>query len=214
MFRGMNGWSWRLGRFFGIDTRVHATFLLLIGWAAFTAIEQGGTLFAAALSVLFLFAVFGSVLLHELGHALTARLYGIETRRITLSPLGGLAQLEGGALSPKAELWVALAGPLTSFALAGLFFTLAAVTGSFSPTSFVGGLGFDLKWDMGWMHDSLRYLERDPLHRAYHHNEITFRALYAFDGKRRFSLPMIDSPTGQAVLGNRRKQDLEKAGRS
>jgi Zn-dependent protease len=142
MFRGMNGWSWRLGRFFGIDTRVHATFLLLVGWAAFSAIEQGGTLLAAALSVLFLLAVFGSVLLHELGHALTARLYGIETRRITLSPLGGLAQLEGGALSPRAELWVALAGPLTSFALAGVFFTLAAVTGSFSPTSFVGGLGW------------------------------------------------------------------------
>ncbi|MEZ4380787.1 MAG: site-2 protease family protein [Nannocystaceae bacterium] len=138
----MNGWSWRLGRFFGIDTEVHATFLLLIGWAAFSAIDQGGTLFAAALSVLFLLAVFGSVLLHELGHALTARLYGIETRRITLSPLGGIAQLDSGALSPRAELWVALAGPLTSFALAGLFFTIAAVTGSFSPTTFVGGLAW------------------------------------------------------------------------
>lgn len=47
------------------------------------------------------------------------------------------------------------------------------------PTS-MGGLGFDMKWDLGWMHDSLRYLERDPIHRRFHHNEITFRAHYAF----------------------------------
>jgi 1,4-alpha-glucan branching enzyme len=47
------------------------------------------------------------------------------------------------------------------------------------PTD-VGGLGFGLKWDMGWMHDSLRYLSRDPIHRAHHHNELTFRAVYAF----------------------------------
>ncbi len=43
-----------------------------------------------------------------------------------------------------------------------------------------GGLGFDLKWDMGWMHDSLSYLARDPVHRRHHHNELTFRGLYAF----------------------------------
>ncbi len=48
-----------------------------------------------------------------------------------------------------------------------------------SPT-YVGGLGFDFKWDMGWMHDTLKYLERDPVHRQHHHNEITFRAVYAF----------------------------------
>ncbi len=48
-----------------------------------------------------------------------------------------------------------------------------------SPT-YVGGLGFDFKWDMGWMHDTLEYLKRDPVHRQHHHNEITFRAVYAF----------------------------------
>jgi 1,4-alpha-glucan branching enzyme len=42
-----------------------------------------------------------------------------------------------------------------------------------------GGLGFDFKWDMGWMHDTLTYLGRDPIHRRYHHHEVTFRALYA-----------------------------------
>ena len=43
-----------------------------------------------------------------------------------------------------------------------------------------GGLGFGLKWDMGWMHDTLTYMQRDPVHRTHHHNEITFRAMYAF----------------------------------
>jgi 1,4-alpha-glucan branching enzyme len=45
---------------------------------------------------------------------------------------------------------------------------------------YVGGLGFGLKWDMGWMNDTLRYLARDPIHRRFHHNELTFRALYAY----------------------------------
>ena len=57
-----------------------------------------------------------------------------------------------------------------------------------SRPTFVGGLGFGLKWDMGWMHDTLRYLAHDPIHRRWHHNEITFRALYAFN--ENFVLPL------------------------
>jgi 1,4-alpha-glucan branching enzyme len=49
-----------------------------------------------------------------------------------------------------------------------------------SKPTYVGGLGFGLKWDMGWMHDTLQYLARDPVHRKYHHNELTFRMIYAF----------------------------------
>ena len=49
-----------------------------------------------------------------------------------------------------------------------------------SRPTYAGGLGFGLKWDMGWMHDTLEYMSRDPIHRRHHHNEITFRALYAF----------------------------------
>jgi 1,4-alpha-glucan branching enzyme len=49
-----------------------------------------------------------------------------------------------------------------------------------SHPTYVGGLGFDLKWDMGWMHDTLRYLARDPVYRKYHHGELTFRMMYAF----------------------------------
>jgi 1,4-alpha-glucan branching enzyme len=55
------------------------------------------------------------------------------------------------------------------------------------PTS-VGGLGFGLKWDMGWMHDMLDYMRRDPLYRKFHHNTLTFRLLYAFN--ENFILPL------------------------
>ena len=50
---------------------------------------------------------------------------------------------------------------------------------------YVGGLGFGFKWDMGWMHDTLEYFSRDPIHRKHHQNELTFRQLYAFDGELR-----------------------------
>jgi 1,4-alpha-glucan branching enzyme len=49
-----------------------------------------------------------------------------------------------------------------------------------SRPTYLGGLGFGLKWDMGWMHDTLAYLERDPVHRRHHHNELTFRGVYQF----------------------------------
>jgi len=55
------------------------------------------------------------------------------------------------------------------------------------PTEW-GGLGFDFKWDMGWMHDTLRYLSRDPIYRRYHQNELTFSMMYAFS--ERFILPL------------------------
>jgi 1,4-alpha-glucan branching enzyme len=57
-----------------------------------------------------------------------------------------------------------------------------------SRPTYVGGLGFGFKWDMGWMHDTLEYLSREAVHRRYHHGEITFRGVYAFD--ENFMLPL------------------------
>ena len=57
-----------------------------------------------------------------------------------------------------------------------------------SRPNYVGGLGFGLKWDMGWMHDTLDYMSKDPVHRKYHHNKLTFRMLYAFH--ENFVLPL------------------------
>jgi 1,4-alpha-glucan branching enzyme len=57
-----------------------------------------------------------------------------------------------------------------------------------SRPTYIGGLGFGMKWDMGWMHDSLRYFSKDPIHRKYHHNDLTFRMMYAFT--ENFVLPL------------------------
>jgi 1,4-alpha-glucan branching enzyme len=57
-----------------------------------------------------------------------------------------------------------------------------------SRPTYIGGLGFGMKWDMGWMHDTLKYLARESVHRAYHHNDITFRMIYAFNES--FMLPL------------------------
>ena len=57
-----------------------------------------------------------------------------------------------------------------------------------SRPTYVGGLGFGMKWDMGWMHDTLRFISKDPIHRKFHHNDLTFRSLYAFS--ENFVLPL------------------------
>jgi 1,4-alpha-glucan branching enzyme len=57
-----------------------------------------------------------------------------------------------------------------------------------SRPTYLGGLGFGMKWDMGWMHDTLQYMERDPIHRRHHHHELTFRAVYAWTES--FVLPL------------------------
>jgi len=57
-----------------------------------------------------------------------------------------------------------------------------------SRPAYVGGLGFGMKWDMGWMHDTLQYMSLDPVHRKYHHNQLTFRQIYAFS--ENFMLPL------------------------
>ena len=67
-----------------------------------------------------------------------------------------------------------------------------------SRPTYLGGLGFGLKWDMGWMHDTLSYLSHDPIHRRYHHNQLTFRLLYAFT--ENFVLPLSHD---EVVYGKR-----------
>jgi Zn-dependent protease len=80
-------WSIRIGRFSEIDVYMHFTFLLLLGWVALVHWRQGQSIAAAVGGVVFILAVFLCVVLHEYGHALTARRYGIKTRDIILMPL-------------------------------------------------------------------------------------------------------------------------------
>ena len=126
-------WQWKLGRFAGIDVYVHTTFLLLIGWVGYNYWLQTQELSKVFIGILFIFALFVCVILHEYGHALTARKYGIKTRDITLYPIGGVARLERMPDRPIEELWVALAGPAVNLVIAGILIAYLVLTNSLSP---------------------------------------------------------------------------------
>jgi Zn-dependent protease len=112
--------SYRLGTWFGIAVNLHVTFLLLLGWIGLSTYAATNSPLQVVKSVLPVVALFGLVVLHEYGHALTARHFGIRTRHITLYPIGGVAALEGMPSRPREQLLVALAGPAVNFALAAL----------------------------------------------------------------------------------------------
>lgn len=107
-------WSIKLGRIFGIDIKMHLTFLLIVAWGAFNYGGSAGPLYGVIVTL----ALFGLVLLHELGHSLAALGYGIPVRDITLLPIGGVARLERMPEKPVHELVVALAGPAVNVILA------------------------------------------------------------------------------------------------
>jgi Zn-dependent protease len=108
--------AWKIGRFFGIDLYIHWTFLLLPLFAVWSQQEN------PTVSVPFLLglitALFTCVVLHEYGHALTARQFGINTRDITLYPIGGVARLERISEKPWEEFWIAVGGPAVNVAIA------------------------------------------------------------------------------------------------
>jgi Zn-dependent protease/CBS domain-containing protein len=117
-------WSIPVFRIAGVQLRIHITFLLLIGWVGFVAYAQGGWP-AALAGILFILILFGCVVLHEFGHALAGKAFGINTPDITLLPIGGVARLARIPEEPVQELIIAAAGP--------------AVTALIALGAFIGG---------------------------------------------------------------------------
>lgn len=129
-------WSLFLGKPLGIKLYIHWTFLILIGWVVFSQYSNGGDLQAALWAVLFVLAVFACVTLHEFGHSIAARRFGVETRNITLLPIGGVASLERIPEKAREELIVAVAGPLVNVVIAMILALGLAISGaSFFPES-------------------------------------------------------------------------------
>jgi Zn-dependent protease/predicted transcriptional regulator len=148
-------WSWRIGRIVGIDVYAHFTFLLLLGWVAASHYLAHDDVAEGIRGLVFILALFGIVVLHELGHALAARRYGIHTRDITLLPIGGVARLERMPEDPKQELVVALAGPAVNVVLAAsIYFGLSLGSGS-TPDPDVLRVGGSFLDQLFWVNVSL-----------------------------------------------------------
>lgn len=113
------GWSIPILRVSGIQLRIHITFLLLIVWVAIGS-------WSSAVFVLLLFLC---VVLHEFGHAIAAKGYGINTPDITLLPIGGVARLERIPEEPKQELVIAIAGPLVNVIIAACLYLVIGARG-------------------------------------------------------------------------------------
>ncbi len=134
----MPQFSWNLGRVAGIDLFLHPSFLLL---PLFVLYQGGG-----AFSLVILAAVFGCVVLHELGHALMARRYGIGTADITLYPIGGVARLDRMPRGGGPELSIALAGPAVNLAIAAGLWAGLEVLGPWLGVSLLAVLMVQLLW--------------------------------------------------------------------
>ncbi|VVM04923.1 Putative zinc metalloprotease Rip3 [Methylacidimicrobium cyclopophantes] len=144
-------WAWKIGVVRGIGIYVHFTFLLLVTWVAVGSYMARGSAADAISSILFLIPLFAIIVLHELGHALTAQRFGIQTRDITLYPIGGVARLERMPDDPRQELLVALAGPAVNVVLAGLLYLILVLRGTMESWSAVHWVSGNLLLNLFWI---------------------------------------------------------------
>lgn len=121
-------WSLEVTRLFGIPVRIHLTFVLLLLFVA-TAGPREGEVGSSLNGVLTIVLVFACVVVHELAHSLMAMRYGINVRAIVLLPIGGVSQMEEMPEEPRQEVKMSAVGPLTSLALAAVFYLLASLAG-------------------------------------------------------------------------------------
>ena len=106
-----------IGKIGGTEIRIHVTFLLFLAWIWSASYMLGGA-DAAWSGLLFMLLLFMCVLVHEYGHILTARAFGVSTRDVTLLPIGGVARLERFPEEPREEFLITIAGPMVNIAIA------------------------------------------------------------------------------------------------
>lgn len=146
----MGSWSLYVGKFFDIKVFIHWTFWIVVGWI-FLMHWQGGTAIGQGIrGVFFILALFLCVVLHEFGHALTARRFGVVTKDITLYPIGGVASLVEMPEKPWQEFLVAVSGPAVSFAIGAVLWIVLTVTGQM-PASFGSNDIFKMPFLFGLM---------------------------------------------------------------
>jgi Zn-dependent protease/CBS domain-containing protein len=165
-----------LGKIAGIKVFVHWTFLLLIGWSVYNDVLAGLSLVEMIESILFILAIFACVTLHELGHALAARRYHIQTRDITLLPIGGVAKLESIPEKPKEELVVAIAGPAVNVVIILVLIPVIALSSGTEAFFSFSDMGFLSK--LAWVNFSLAVFNLIPAFPM--DGGRIFRALLAF----------------------------------
>lgn len=120
---------YKLGAFARIGIFVHWTTLVMFAGLFLYYLWLGASLGGALAGVMLIAFVFGCVILHELGHALTARRFGIATLDITMYPIGGIARLERMPREPRQEFWIAVAGPAVNLGIAAVLCVLNLATG-------------------------------------------------------------------------------------
>ena len=147
--------SWRIGAIKGIDIYIHVTFFLLLGWFGMSSLISQQSIAASVSSMVYIVLLFSIVVLHELGHSLTARHFGIITRRITLLPIGGVAQLEKMPENPKQELLISIAGPAVNIVLALMLLVIGMLSSTFNAITGFTIIGADLVSRLVWVNVGL-----------------------------------------------------------
>lgn len=137
----MKKWALFIGSYSGIKVFIHWTFWIIIGWILMMHFEMGHGWTEALVGALFILVLFACVVLHEFGHALTAKKYGIATRDITLYPIGGVASLDRMPEKPAQELAVALAGPAVNLVIAAILYVFLYATDQLLPISEIDHMG-------------------------------------------------------------------------
>ena len=141
--------SWKIGSLFKIPVRLHYS-MVIIPVIAFQMVPGSGPLtMIVGLSLALL--LFGSVLAHELGHALTGRKFGVETIDIILTPIGGMARIANIPTKPSQEIAISIAGPIVSMSIAVATHITVLVLGSLFPVPTLLLLGLEILYDLNLM---------------------------------------------------------------